>query len=72
MTDQAPDDDLHLGTPGDDLHLGDEAAKLPGAPAIAGEGENICSTCGGSGEKDGATCPECGGKGIVIETIAGG
>ncbi len=59
-------------TDDDTLHLGDDEAKLPGAPAIAGEGENICSTCGGSGEKDGAPCPECDGKGIVVEKIAGG
>lgn len=55
-----------------ELNLGADEAALPGAPAIAGEGENVCSTCGGSGEQNGETCPECGGKGIVIEKIAGG
>jgi DnaJ-class molecular chaperone len=57
----------------DDFDLAPEGAEVPaGYPAIAGEGENICSTCGGSGEQDGKTCPECGGRGLVVEQIAGG
>ncbi len=46
---------------------GDDAA--PGTP---GTGENLCRHCGGSGEHDGKTCPECGGTGKVIEGLAGG
>ncbi|MCW3041106.1 MAG: hypothetical protein JWM31_3011 [Solirubrobacterales bacterium] len=49
-----------------------EEAALPEGVAVAGEGENVCQTCGGSGEQDGQTCPECGGSGKVIEKIAGG
>jgi len=46
---------------------GDEAA--PGTP---GTGENLCRHCGGTGEHDGAPCPECNGTGKVIEGLAGG
>ncbi len=50
-----------------DLNPGDEAA--PGTP---GTGENLCRRCDGSGEQEGAPCPECGGTGKVIEGLAGG
>lgn len=57
----------------DDLNIAPEGAELPaGWPAVAGEGENVCSTCGGEGTKDGEPCPECGGSGRVVEQIAGG
>lgn len=57
----------------DDLNLAPDGAALPAEfPAVAGEGENICPTCGGEGMKDGATCPECEGRGRVVEKIAGG
>lgn len=57
----------------DESDIAREGGALPeGWPAVAGEGENICSTCGGSGRVDDATCPECGGSGRVVEQIAGG
>ncbi len=39
---------------------------------VAGEGEDLCPTCGGTGEQEGARCPECGGSGRVRVEIAGG
>lgn len=45
---------------------GDEAP--PGTP---GTGENVCRTCGGKGQVNGRTCPECQGSGTVIEGIGG-
>jgi len=36
-----------------------------------GAGENICRRCGGSGELDGAPCPDCGGSGKVTTPIGG-
>jgi DnaJ-class molecular chaperone len=45
---------------------GDEAA--PGTP---GTGENLCRVCNGSGEQEGAPCPECEGSGKMIEGIGG-
>ena len=45
---------------------GDEAPQ--GTP---GAGENICPTCCGTGELDGAACETCGGTGKVIEEIGG-
>lgn len=57
----------------EDLNLTPEGAELPTEfPAVAGEGENYCSTCGGDGKVDGQECPECGGSGKVTEKIAGG
>ena len=56
--------------PGDtapaDMAPGDEAP--PGTP---GAGENICPTCAGTGELDGAACQTCGGTGKVIEEVGG-
>lgn len=43
-------------------HMG--SAPTPG-------GEAICSTCNGSGQKDGSACPECGGTGKVVEPAGG-
>lgn len=56
----------------DELNLVPEGADMPEGLAIAGQGENFCSTCGGDGKKDGETCPECGGSVKVVEKIAGG
>lgn len=42
------------------------------APAgTPGTGEAICRDCRGSGRRDGAPCPTCGGTGRVIEGIGG-
>jgi hypothetical protein len=42
------------------------------APAdVEGTGENLCRACRGSGWRDGAPCPTCGGTGRVIEGIGG-
>lgn len=49
------------------LNPGDEAA--PGTP---GTGEDVCPSCGGSGERDGDECEDCGGTGKVIRGIGGG
>jgi RecJ-like exonuclease len=46
---------------------GDEAP-----PSEPSSGENICPVCKGSGEKDGAECPNCEGTGRVNEAIGGG
>lgn len=43
-----------------------------GWPAVAGEGEDVCPRCAGSGRVDDATCPECGGSGRTRTEIAGG
>ena len=43
---------------------GDEAS--PEAPQTA---ENVCRRCGGTGRVDGEPCPECGGDGLVVETV---
>lgn len=57
----------------DENDIAPPGSELPeGWPAVAGEGENICPTCGGSGRVDDGACPECGGSGRVVERIAGG
>jgi RecJ-like exonuclease len=56
--------------PGSDprMHAGD--ALPPDAPNA---GETICYRCNGQGKLEGGeTCPECEGKGRVIESVAGG
>ena len=54
----------------DELDL--TADALPeGVPAIAGEGENYCSNCGGDGKVDGQDCGECAGSGRVVRGIGG-
>lgn len=45
---------------------GDEAP--PGTPST---GEDICRTCGGTGQLNGGPCPECEGTGKVIRGIGG-
>ncbi len=39
---------------------------------VAGEGEDVCPRCEGSGRLDGQACPECGGDGRITVKIAGG
>nr|WP_274425909.1 hypothetical protein [Chelativorans sp. YIM 93263] len=41
-------------------------------PGTTGAGENICRRCGGTGEMNGETCPDCEGTGKVITPIGGG
>jgi DnaJ-class molecular chaperone len=48
------------------LNPGDQA---PGG--VEGTGEHLCRVCRGSGRRDGAPCPTCGGTGRVIEGIGG-
>jgi len=43
---------------------GDEAS--PGASQTA---ENICRTCRGTGRVEDEPCPDCGGSGVVVETV---
>jgi len=53
---------------------GGQAPMAPGDEAPAGTpstGENVCPECGGSGKKDGGTCNNCQGTGIVIVGIGG-
>jgi DnaJ-class molecular chaperone len=59
--DPSPDDDQPLGP------------TQVGFPSVAGEGETICTVCGGSGRQDdGEPCPACGGSGREHVKIAGG
>lgn len=37
---------------------------------VAG-GDTICSSCDGSGQKDGQQCPACEGTGTVVEPAGG-
>jgi hypothetical protein len=55
------------GTPAPALNPGDEAA--PGTP---GTGENLCPECHGTGRRQGRTCTNCNGTGMVTEGIGGG
>jgi hypothetical protein len=48
---------------------GNPDAVSPGTP---GAGENVCRRCGGTGEIDGAPCPDCRGTGQVTTPIGGG
>jgi hypothetical protein len=41
------------------------------APGTPGAGENLCRRCAGSGEVDGAPCPDCDGTGKVTTPIGG-
>ena len=54
------------GAPTPPMAPGDEAP--PGTP---GTGEDICRACGGSGQLNGGTCPECEGTGKVNVGIGG-
>jgi DnaJ-class molecular chaperone len=41
-------------------------------PGAAPSGENVCPDCGGSGEREGASCETCAGSGTIREGIGGG
>jgi len=53
-----------------------EASEMtPGDEAPADRKEtapNFCPQCEGSGQRDGETCPLCGGTGEVQEAVGGG
>ena len=40
-------------------------------PGTVYPGEDLCSECGGSGEKGGEGCTNCGGTGRVTEPVEG-
>jgi hypothetical protein len=44
----------------------DEA--MPGTP---GTGEDVCRTCGGTGQLNGGACPDCDGTGKITVGIGG-
>lgn len=53
---------------------GNATPMAPGDEAPAGTpgtGENLCKKCGGSGQSDGASCPECNGTGKITTGIGG-
>ena len=54
-------------TESEELAPGDDAAE--GTP---GTGEDVCPLCRGTGEREGAPCPECDGTGKVVQGIGGG
>lgn len=54
------------GAPTPPMAPGDEAPA--GTP---GTGEDICRTCGGTGQLNGGPCPECEGTGKVTVGIGG-
>lgn len=63
---QASDPGPRDGGPPAPMAPGDEAP--PGTP---GTGEDICRTCGGTGQLNGGPCPECEGTGKVVRGIGG-
>jgi hypothetical protein len=51
---------------------GAPAARQPGdeaRPGSAQTAENLCRDCGGTGLRDGAPCPACGGSGRVVGIV---
>lgn len=54
------------GVPVETMSPGDEAPA--GTP---GTGEGLCRRCAGSGQVDGAECPQCQGSGLVTTGIGG-
>lgn len=46
---------------------GDEAK-----PGTQGTGEDVCPTCHGSGQVNGAQCQTCSGTGKITRAIGGG
>lgn len=78
MTRERPDPRQHDERPSDQPGGvppgGTREPMAPGDEAPAGTpgtGENICRRCGGGGTVDGGTCPECDGRGTVVEGIGG-
>ena len=64
----------HPSNPSDGGNADRRAPLAPGdeaPPGTPGTGEAICRTCGGKGQVNGGTCPECQGSGTVIEGIGG-
>lgn len=49
------------------MNPGDEAP-----PDTTGAGEDLCSTCNGTGQVDGRQCDVCGGTGKIQQGIGGG
>lgn len=49
-------------------HRQNTDAVPEGTPNAA---ENICRRCGGTGEIDGETCPDCKGTGKVLTLVGG-
>ena len=57
-----------------DQPTGAQAPMAPGDEAPAGTpgtGEDLCPTCGGTGQQAGRDCPTCQGTGKVIVGIGG-
>lgn len=53
---------------------GPQAPMAPGdeaPPGTPGTGEDLCRTCGGTGQLNGGPCPECEGTGKVVRGIGG-
>ena len=55
----------------DEQHGQSEEQDAQGWPAVAGEGEDVCPRCGGSGQLGASACPDCGGSGKVNVGIGG-
>ena len=51
----------------DEMRPGDEAP-----PGEASAAENVCPTCGGTGQAGGGECRDCDGTGRVEEAVGGG
>ena len=61
--------DAAKGGPAAGTPTADNPEVVPsGTPLSA---ENLCRHCGGSGQADGAECPECGGTGVVLTPVGG-
>ena len=49
--------------------MDEQLPQDPSQPRDKQTAENLCRDCGGSGRRDGAPCPSCGGTGKVVETV---
>ena len=58
-------------TPSDDPTTPEMAPGDEARPGTPGTGEDLCDECGGSGQKDGGTCPACEGTGRVVRGVGG-